>query len=334
MKILKLLMTFVMIGVLVVAGLFFYVNQQLSSPETEGILTLSVEMGETPRQVAENLENLKVIRNADIFYYWMRYFDDPAAIKAGDYDIELPITKEELFDMLKNGVVHETSIRITIPEGLKVEETIAILTSHGLGSLEVYQDLCKSNFGAYEFLPNEIAKDTEYLMEGYLFPDTYEFFPDATEEQVLDKLLMRFQEIYNEDYRARAEELGYLDYQVLIMASIVEKEAKLDQERATIAGVFYNRLEMGMAFQSCATIQFLFEEPKERLFNKDLEIDSPYNTYLVAGLPPGPIASPGRESLEAALWPEEHSYLYFVANDDGSHEFNRTFSEHVEDKND
>lgn len=334
MKILKILMTFVLIGVLVIAGLFFYVNQQLSSPGTEGPVTVSVEMGESPRQVADNLEDMKVIRNADLFYYWMRYFDDPAAIKAGDYDIELPIAKEELLDMLKKGIIQEESVRITIPEGLKVEETIEILSSHGLGSADVYRELCKRNFGEYEFLPNEAVPNTEYLMEGYLFPDTYEFFLDATEEQVLDKLLTRFQEIYSDGYRARAEELGYSDYQVLTMASIVEKEAKLDRERATIAGVFYNRLELGMAFQSCATIQFLFEEPKERLFNKDLEIDSPYNTYQVAGLPPGPIASPGRESLEAALWPEEHDYLYFVANDDGSHDFNRTFSEHVEDKND
>ena len=334
MKVLKILMTFVLLVVLVAAGLFFYVNQQLSAPDVDGDVVLNVAMGENPRQVARNLETLQVVRNADLFYYWMRYLDDPSAIKAGEYDISRPIAKEELMQMLKEGVIQEDSVRVTIPEGLKVEESIALLVEHGLGDVDVYRDLCNQNFGGYEFLPEELAPGAVYLLEGYLFPDTYEFFLDATEEEVLDKLLRRFGEVYNQEFQDRAVELGLSDYEVLTMASIVEKEAKLDRERATIAGVFYNRLEIGMAFQSCATIQFLFEEPKEKLYNRDLEIDSPYNTYQVAGLPPGPIASPGRKSLEAALWPEEHSYLYFVANEDGSHDFNRTLAGHVEDKND
>ncbi|QRN86553.1 endolytic transglycosylase MltG [Clostridia bacterium] len=334
MKILKLLLLFILIGVLAVAGLFFYVSQQLSAPTMEGLVSLTVDAGETPRQVAENLEELQVIRNADIFYYWMRYFENPADIKAGEYQINRPMEKEEIFDLLKRGKVKEDSIRVTIPEGLKVDEIIEILVEKGLGSTEVYRELCMENFGDYDFLPEKVSPGAVYLLEGYLFPDTYDFFTDATEEDVLNKLLMRFKEIYSEDFQARAIELGYSDYQIVTMASIVEKEAKLDSERATIAGVFYNRLAMGMALQSCATIQFLFEEPKERLFNSDLEIESPYNTYQIVGLPPGPIASPGRKSIEAALWPEKHNYLYFVANDDGSHDFNKTFSEHVEDKND
>lgn len=334
MKILKLLLLFVLIGVLATAGLFFYVSQQLSAPTIEGQMKLTIDVGETPRQVADNLEELQIIRNADVFYYWMRYFDNPADIKAGEYLIERPMETKEVLDLLKKGTVKDDSIRLTIPEGLKVDEIIGILVENNLGSSETYQKLCKENFGDYDFLPEAISSEAEYLLEGYLFPDTYDFFIDASEEDVLNKLLMRFHEIYSEEFQARAAELGYSDYQIVTMASIVEKEAKLDSERATIAGVFYNRLEMGMALQSCATIQFLFEEPKERLFNSDLEIKSPYNTYQSVGLPPGPIASPGRKSLEAALWPEKHKYLYFVANDDGSHDFNVTFSEHVEDKND
>jgi len=178
----------------------------------------------------------------------------------------------------------------------------------------------------YDFLTG--VPHGEKRLEGFLFPDTYQFEADATAEEIINVMLKRFGEVYNEEYRRRAQELGLSTLEVVTMASIVEKEAKLDEERAVIAGVFYNRLKKNWKLESCATVQYLLGEPKAELSYKDLEIDSPYNTYKYYGLPPGPIASPGKASLEAALYPEEVDYLFFRANPDGSHTFSRTLAEH------
>ncbi len=334
MKLFKLFMMLVVIVATIILAVSLLVRYQLSPVPDAASVVIQIETGMSPRAAVEMMEENHVIRDATFFYLWMKYFDEPNLIQAGRYIVDTPIDKTDLMVKLKSGGDHKESIRVTIPEGLKVEETIDILVSHHLGERQKYLDLCRTPIDGYDFLPENYSEHVFYPLEGYLYPDTYDFFTDATEEQVIEKLLARFNVVYSTDYRDRARELGLSDFQIVTMASIVEKEAKLENERPMIAGVFYNRMQIGMAFQSCATIQFLFEEPKERLLNIDLEIDSPYNTYQTVGLPPGPIASPGKKSLEAALWPEDHEYLYFVANEDGSHQFNETYAGHLEDKND
>ena len=183
----------------------------------------------------------------------------------------------------------------------------------------------------YDFISQ--IPDREKKLEGYLFPDTYEIYKETSAEAIVDKLLSRFNNIFTKEYKNRAKELNMTIDQVVTLASIIEREAKLDSERKTISAVFHNRLKKKMLLQSCATVQYILKEQKEELTYKDLEIESPYNTYKHIGLPPGPIASPGLKAIEAALYPENTDYLYFFTKDDSSHVFSRTYNEHISAQN-
>ena len=217
---------------------------------------------------------------------------------------------------------------MTIPEGLRLNETLSLLADTLNLDLNKLQHLSKdANFIRQCGL--EVAN-----LEGYLYPDTYIFYYGITAKNTLKSMVNLFNEMLTEEDREQLAKSSYDLNETIIIASIVEKEAKLDKERAMIAAVFLNRLKLGIALQSCATVQYLFAQPKKRLLLKDLEIESDYNTYLHAGLPPGPICNPGIQSIRAVLFPADVDYLYFVANGsgDGSHTFTKTNFEHVNAK--
>ncbi|MDF2673718.1 MAG: mltG, partial [Clostridiales bacterium] len=198
---------------------------------------------------------------------------------------------------------------------------------------EVFINEAQNGEFEYDFLKG-IPEDRPNRLEGYLFPDTYEFKSGTTEHEIIDKMLGRFQEIFDEEISGKLGDRRLDD--LIIMASIVEREAKVESERPIIAAVFYNRLKIDMQLQSCATIQYILGTNKERLLYEDLEIESPYNTYLNSGLPLGPICSPGRDSLVAALEPADVDYLYFVLkkyDGDGSHNFARNYNDFLKYKN-
>lgn len=326
----KILASLFLGAVVLLAAAFFYVSGQLDSVETQGQKVFEIEAGQSADQVVSGLYEEGLIKNETLFYLWMKYFDDPSSLQAGQYVIDLPVEKEALMALLKKGKITKQTVKVTLPEGLKVDQIIQRFTDKKMGQKEVFEDLCKKTDWDYDFLPASLPSGVDYALEGFLFPDTYEFYLDASEETIIRKLLDRFEDVYDEELQERASQRGMSSYEVITMASIVEREAKVKEERPIIAGVFYNRLDMGMALQSCATVQYLFEQPKERLLTVDTEIESPYNTYLNPGLPIGPIASPGQEAIRASLWPADHDYLYFNANADGSHNFNRTYKEHQE----
>jgi UPF0755 protein len=175
------------------------------------------------------------------------------------------------------------------------------------------------------------------MFEGYLFPDTYIMDPEASPEVIVDKFLSNFENKFREEFYKKTEELGITVDEAIIIASLIEREAKLDNEREIISGVIYNRLRSSDPslnyLQIDATIQYYYIEStgkvKDVLLTEDTKIDHPYNTYVHPGLPPGPICSPGLSSIIAALYPEEHDYYYYVARGDGSHEFSRTYDEHM-----
>jgi len=188
----------------------------------------------------------------------------------------------------------------------------------------------------FEFL-NNVPNTLHLKLEGYLFPDTYNFDLASGEEGILKIMLSNFNRKFKPEYYTRAKKLGMTVHQVITLASIIEREAKLAEERSIISGVFHNRLKKKMKLESCATIQYiLFMEKgiiKETLTEEDLKIDNIYNTYKYSGLPPGPICNPGEDSIKAALYPDdENEYLYFVAKGDGSHVFSKTLKEHNEAK--
>src|SRR5699024_1249560 len=163
----------------------------------------------------------------------------------------------------------------------------------------------------------EIPKDQSLV--GYLFPSTYEVYKAADEREIINKMLARFEKIYNDQIKDKIDELDLDLNEIVIMASLVEREARKEGERALIAGVYYNRLDIDMKLQCDATVQYALGKRKDRLFTSDLKVDSPYNTYLHHGLPIGPISSVGEASIKAALYPEDSDYLCYVARDDGNH---------------
>jgi UPF0755 protein len=227
-------------------------------------------------------------------------------------------------------IVHELrrgippSLKITIPEGLNNKEVAELFSQKGLVNLASFTDALKDHSAIYELLDDYHIKTG---MEGYLFPDTYNFELNASiEKEIIHKMILRFKDVYEQNF---PEIPVNKRKEIVIIASLVEKEAKKPEERPIIAGVFYNRLRRGYALQSCATVQYSLGKRKERLYYKDLQVESPYNTYLHQGLPPGPIANPGLASLKAAVNPAQVSYLYFVAKPDGSHVFSTTFEQHL-----
>ncbi|NLC76989.1 MAG: endolytic transglycosylase MltG [Clostridia bacterium] len=287
---------------------------------------VEIPLGSNANTIANILAEKQLIRHPKVFYYYTRIKGISQDLKAGTYVLDASWSLDKIASTLTKGGRAET-VRLTVPEGLKLEQIAQRIEDAGLASKEEFLEAAGREYN-FDFLA-EIPKGPKYL-EGFLFPDTYEVRADATPDEIIAMMLRRFGQVYSDEYRERQRELGLSTFEVVTMASIIEREAKLDEERTTIAAVFHNRLQKKMLLQSCATVQYLLDEPKVDLTTKDLEIDSPYNTYKYQGLPPGPIASPGKASLEAALYPADVDYLYFRVDPerDGAHIFSRTFAEH------
>jgi UPF0755 protein len=281
--------------------------------------TLVVRAGDSLASVATRLERAGVVRSALLFRVVARVTGRDRSLQPGDYDFPAPLTMTEVLERLAGGGAHA---ELTIPEGLTVREVAALLARAGYGDAERF--LC-------------LADDPDFLLaagvpgpqlEGYLFPDTYRFTAVMSPAEILAIMVRRFQERFDADRwrRAAARGLGVND--VVTMASIVEKESALATERPVVAGVFYNRLRLGMPLQSDPTVIYGIADFNGDLTRADLTRPGPYNTYVNPGLPPGPIANPGLAAIDAALAPSDTSYLYFVSKNDGSHVFAATLADH------
>lgn len=287
------------------------------------VVTFEVKAGETVKDIARNLEGQGLIRSDWAFVMGYRLFYSGQSLKAGEYTIELPISAKNILFILTEGKVK--LYPITIPEGLTRRE----IAQHLESSLSIAPE---------EFL--KVADNIDLIadldpeaknLEGYLFPETYSFPKNPDAEAIRTAMIAQFRKVFDEVWIKRAKELGMTLREIVILASLIEKETSHPDERGLISGVFHNRLRIGMKLDCDPTIIYVLKEEgrfKERLRTRDLKHDTPYNTYLYRGLPPGPIANPGKDSLEAALYPEEVEYLYFVSKNDGSHHFSRSFREH------
>ena len=301
--------------------------------DTEGV----IEEGSGTAAIAETLQEAGVIKNSTYFRIFAQSNGIDSSLKAGRYDFPAgSYSVRDVCEMLiLGGVSTDGELTVTIPEGLSVRETAELLADKGLGTVDNYLEYAaEGDFSQYSFIPGVgTEQEPATRLEGFLFPDTYQVDPTWSEEEIFNMLLDQFVTVWETNgFDEQAAEQGKTVNEVITMASIVEKEAKIDSDRPIIAGVFYNRLNLStpMNLESCATIQFILGEPKVDLTYADLNIDNPYNTYQNPGLPPGPIACPGRASIEAALNPTESDYLYFRAKTDGSHRFSETFAEHTE----
>jgi UPF0755 protein len=265
-----------------------------------------------------------VIRSSLAFQLTAQIRGVGSSLQAGTYQLLTNMTVSEAFDALEAGPVVET-VTATFPEGLEVEEAAAV-AAESLG-VDLSSFRAAATSGQF-VLPPYLPQGTE-TVEGFLFPKTYEFPTAIDEQEVIGRLLAQFKEEAATLDWSRAEGLGLTPYQVVVVASLIEREARAPEDRANIAAVIHNRLREGMPLQIDATIQYALPEANRILTEEDYELESPYNTYLHQGLPPTPIASPGLASLRAALEPANVHYLYFLVVDEktGRHEFAETYEE-------
>jgi UPF0755 protein len=291
-------------------------------PASAPPLPLSVPAGSSVDAIGRQLESLQLVRHPLLFRALVMLRGDGARLKAGSYELAGPLSLDQIIDMLARGDVvrHE----VTFPEGLHLDEIASLAADHGLDRA-AFLSAARDPSPIRDF--DAEARD----LEGYLFPDTYDVPENAGAAAALvARMVGRFREIVlpQRDLLAAS---GLTLRQVVTLASLVELETARPEERARIAAVFLNRLKKGMRLQTDPTVIFALRKAGRwdgNIRKPDLDLDSPYNTYRYAGLPPGPIASPGRESLLAVLRPAPVEDLYFVSRNDGSHEFSETLAEH------
>ena len=293
-------------------------------PVASEAVTFRVEPGASTSEVASALAEEDLVRDGRVFALYARYRGYDGRIQSGTYHLTPAMTPDEILEYLVDGRVSERSF--TVPEGLNVGQTLRVLEGQGMGTREELEAAASRVEWVADWLPADYDGDSP--LEGYLHPNTYRIPWDADAADVIARMVGGFREYWDEERAGRAETLGMTVHEVVTLASIVEREAVAEEERAVVSGVFHNRMEIGMRLEACATVHYAIGRPGGELSNADLETESPYNTYRVGGLPPGPIASPGAASLDAALYPESVPYLYFVAKDDGTHAFAETFAEH------
>ncbi|HOV79535.1 MAG TPA: endolytic transglycosylase MltG [Bacillota bacterium] len=279
----------------------------------------------TASQVGKILKQHRLIRNSLMFSLYARFTGMDGMIRAGQYRLSNSMPAPVILRELVEGRL--LAEMVTVPEGFTTSQVAELLVSKGLADREKFISAAASEDFPYSFL--EGLPEGERRLEGYLFPDTYQVIRGTEETAIINMMLQRFErEMAELDYPARARSMGLTVHQAVTFASMVEREAKIDEERPVIAGVIYNRLKMSMPLQIDATVQYALGSSRETLYYRDLEVDSPYNTYKNTGFPPGPIAMPGRVSLLAVVNPDRNDYLYYVAKEDGSHAFARTLAEH------
>jgi UPF0755 protein len=334
MKKIKNFLSKLVIIIVTITIIFTVVRVTANVLQDEQKTYLEIPSGYNPQQIANLLKSNGIIDSAFYFRSIVKISPNASNLKAGLYEFSSKESIPAIITKLVNGEVAEyEDIRITIPEGKKIEEMAQIFEDNNLFSKEEFLEavnLYEVDFSWSDSIPNE---GIEYKYEGYLFPDTYDFRTITTPEAVIDKLVRRFNQQVYELYEVnkQAHELSF--HELVTLASIVEKEAVLHEERPIIASVFYNRLDVNQALQSCATVQYVLEEHKEVLSTADTQIESPFNTYKYPGLPPGPISSISQASFKAVLNPAETDYKYFNAIGGGKHNFSVTYQQHLDSVN-
>lgn len=278
-----------------------------------------IKEGTTLREVAVELEARGIITSKGVFLLWARVKDYGRRIKAGEYELSAQMAPCRILEKLARGEV--MTHPVTFPEGLRREEISDILAEGGLAGKEAFLALTQS-----PVLVRQYGLKGQSL-EGFLYPDTYQFAKGLSPEKVIDVMVNRFLEVV-QPLRDTIERSGIPLEKVITLASIVEKETGKAEERPLIASVLLNRLKKRMRLESDPTVIYGLTDFNGNLTRKDLHQDHPYNTYLIRGLPPGPIANPGLSAIKAVLFPAETDYLYFVSKNDGSHHFSRTLADH------
>ena len=313
---------------------FFYFDRQARFSHGTGDIAQNFEIksGEGVQDIAQSLENSQLIKSKYYFYYYIWKTNSKGKIQAGKYELKGSMTIPEIVQILSIGEVVSNEVKTTFPEGLNVKDMGEILKNKGFDG-DRFMDIAKSGAGAkadYEFLK---SKPGEASLEGFLFPDTYIFWKDATAVSIINRMLLNFDEKLTPEIRNEIEKSGHSVYEIVTMASILEKEVKTPEDMKIASGIFWDRIQAGMPLQSCATIAYVLGKEKKQYSFDDTRTPSPYNTYLNKYLPPGPIDNPGMNALRAAIYPSKTDYIYFLTDPEtGKTIFSKTIEEHAANK--
>ncbi len=284
---------------------------------------VEIPTGAGTAEIRRRLIDAKVVRDEISFRAAVWWTGSARRLQAGEYRFDRPMSAVDVVEKLARGEVHTR--RLTFPEGLTITEMAALYEARGFGTARDFTASAANASLVADLDPK--ASD----LEGYLFPETYALPKNTAAARLVAQMVDRFRAVYTEDLRAKAREQGLTTREVVTLASLVEKETGKPDERPVVAAVYRNRMKIGMGMQADPTVVYALQKAGKydgNIRRTDLDFDSPYNTYRHAGLPPGPIAAPGRQALEAAVAPADVPYLYFVSRNDGSHVFAATLAEH------
>ena len=319
MKSFLITLCLVFVSAVLLAGFVFSYMFFSVSPKS-GIVEIRIEPGESFSTVVRKLRDQKVVSNERLFSLWARYSGLEKKIHWGLYRFELPLSPSEVLNrmVLGKGIFQ----RVTIPEGLTVKEVADLLAKMGIVREEQFLA------AAYdpELLSSLGLQDKG--IEGYLFPNTYNFIPETPPREIILKMTEQFRKSVEPLAGQRKEDNALTPHEIVILASIIEKETGLEAERPLVSAVFHNRLKLKMPLQSDPTVIYGLKDFNGNLTRKDLYAASPYNTYRIPALPPGPICNPGLSSLRAAIHPASVPFLYFVSKNDGTHHFSESLESH------
>lgn len=312
-----------------VVGIIFWAYSSYTQPFRKGndIVRVEISEGEDIVSIANNLEEKELIGSQWVFLFGVWLDGLGGTFQAGTYDLSHSLSPADIAMVFSQGEARSRDIWVTFPEGWtakKMAERLSEKGFDGKGFLDIVQNPSDEIVSIFSFLQD---RKKENSLEGYLFPDTYSFFPSATPQEIVEKMLQNFDRRVSESMRTEVGNRKLSD--VIIMASIIENEVRILQDRKLVSGIFWKRIDEGIRLQSDATLAYALGTNKIQHSIEETQMDSPYNTYRYAGLPPGPISNPSIESIQAALHPITSEYYYFVSNPDtGETLYGKTFEEH------
>ncbi|MBT4277308.1 endolytic transglycosylase MltG [Candidatus Falkowbacteria bacterium] len=327
--ILKTLIAIILISII---SVFYFLNA-ISKPCGEGSKSLLIKPGLGVNEISIKLNEAGVVCDKLSFETYLWLFKNEGKIKAGEYFFSKPINIKELTKVLIKGQKSGEEVEIKLIEGWNAVEMAEYLEKENIAEkkffLEAVEDV-KSFKEDFQFL-SSIPSDKN--LEGFLFPDTYRIYNNSEVEDIIRKMLKNFDKKLTQELRDEIQKQEKDLYEILTMASVIQKEVRSTKDMKVVSGIFWDRIKYGQPLESCATIGYILGESKIRYSFEDTKIDSPYNTYTNKGLPPGPIANPGLQAIEAAVYPEFTDYVYFLSKPNGETVFSITYEEHLSNSN-
>jgi len=333
--------------IILVIGFLFY-NYQINTPAKNQAsdIPFVIASGMGGKTIAENLYDAGLIKSKFFLELYLWKHDYAAALQAGEYVLSPSLSIREIVKVLMTGNSAQRERTIKIIEGWNLNDIATYLEAEKIGTQADFMALTgkpkldyqksKTDSGPFDYSQDFsfLADKPKYRsLEGYLFPDTYRIYTDATLDEIVRKMLSNFDSKFTPEMRAEIENQGKTVYEIVTMASIIQKEVRSEKDMKMVSGIFWNRIKNGQALESCATLAYILGENKPQYTYEDTRIDSPYNTYMNRDLPPGPIANPGIEAIKAAIWPTDSNYNFFLSSSDGGETiYSRTFEEHVRNK--